>query len=469
MKNSFFFLVFFCAQILNAQILNVSADSLIKHVNFLAGAECKGRLPGDIGYDKAIKYSIDYFKYLGLTGLNDSWLQTFPLETNIIDDADVVIKIGSEKKVLKHGYEFSVRGYSGSGKINSKIVFCGYGADLPNYSDYKGVDVKNKIAMVFKANPPFIPNLPQYSIRQAADNAYRHGAKGIIFISQPNQKNPQKPIGSMMHGPGPMHADFPQVQIEVEMAEKIMQDAGYSLSDLQSEIDSKHEPKSICTNSKAYIFVKATYNPNGETSNVISVLQGNDDVLKDEYVIIFAHLDHVGFIGDHMYYPGATDNASGSAAIYELARVLSLEKQNIKRSIMFVLFSSEEKGLDGSEYFVNNLPVPKEKIYAAFNMDCIGYGDTLKAGNGLSCPRLWQIALEEAAKENFIVSKDTWKGGGADLTPFYKAGIDGLYFVNTGAHEYLHLPTDKPETINKDIFSKMVKWIANILYRVANE
>lgn len=469
MKSFFFFIIFFCVQFLIAQNFNVSEDSLMKHINFLSGAGCRGRLPGDIGYDKAVKYSIDYFKHLGLSNLNNNWLQTFPIETNIIDDADVAIKIGKEKIVLKHGSEFSVRGYSGSGKINSKIAFCGYGADLPNYSDYNGINVKNKIAMVFKANPPFIANLPQFSIRQAADNAYRHGAKGIIFISQPNQKNPQKPIGSVMHGLGPMHADFPQVQIDLDIAKKIMQNAGYSLSDLQSEIDLKHKPKSICTNSKASVFVKATYNPNGETSNVISVLQGSDDVLKDEYVILGAHLDHVGFIGDHVYYPGATDNASGSAAIYELARVLSLEKQNIKRSIMFVLFSSEEKGLDGSMYFVDNLPVPKEKIHAAFNMDCIGYGDTLKAGNGLSCPRLWQIALEEAAKENFIVSKDTWKGGGADLTAFYNAGIDGLYFVNTGAHEYLHLPTDKPETINKDIFSKMVKWVANITYRLANE
>jgi Zn-dependent M28 family amino/carboxypeptidase len=272
-----------------------------------------------------------------------------------------------------------------------------------------------------------------------------------------------------MHGAGPAIQDIPQIQISVEKAELLLQNSGFTLKELQSAIDSLHVPNSIDAKCNASVFVKATYNPKGYTTNVVAMLPGRDPVLKDEYVILGGHIDHVGSIGKLVYYPGANDNASGSAAVLELARVLSADSAKLKRSIIFVLFGSEEKGLDGSCYFVNHLPVPKEKIIAVFNMDCIGCGDSLMAGNGKSCPALWNTASEIAKLQSWPMSEHTWDGGGADLKPFFDAGIPGLYFVNTNAHQQLHLPSDTPAIINQSQYSLMVKWVEAITRKLTME
>lgn len=457
--RKFFWLLLFPVFV-QAQTMSVSTDSLMKHINYLASPTLNGRLPGSSGYFTAVQYSVDFFHNHGLHRAGDFKMrQMVPIETNVIDSARVLIGTEGNMTELKAGVDFSVRGYSGSGDVTAPVVFCGYGYDSTIYSDYKGVDVKGKIVLVFKSNPPFLKGLPEYSIRRTADAAYRHGAKAVIFVSQPNQKEPQKPIGSMMHGTGLFHQDMPQIQLTVEKAGVLMQNSGFTLSRLQTSIDSLQAPASVAAGCNASVFVKAGYNPKGHTTNVVAMLPGHDPVLKDEYVILGGHLDHVGSIGKQIYYPGANDNASGSAAVLELARVFSADSSSLKRSIIFVLFSSEEKGLDGSTFFVNNLPVPKEKIVAVFNMDCIGCGDSLMAGNGKSCPALWDTAAEVAKLNNWPMSQRTWEGGGADLTPFFKAGIPGLYFVNTHAHQNLHLPSDSPEIINQEQYTRMVKWV----------
>ena len=190
--------------------------------------------------------------------------------------------------------------------------------------------------------------------------------------------------------------------------------------------------------------------------NVIGLLEGSDPILKDEYLVIGAHLDHVGSQAG-LLFPGANDNASGSAAIIELAKAFQLDGTKPKRSILFVLFASEEQGLFGSKYFVENMKINPDKIVAMFNLDCIGYGDSIQVGNGKTSPGLWSLT-RNIDNENFnLLIEDTWSGGGADLTPFYEKGIPGLYFVSKYSYDHLHLPTDTPETLNPDLFEKIVK------------
>lgn len=469
MKKFFWFFLFPVA--LQAQTLSVSTDSLMKHVNYFASPALNGRLPGTDGFIESIQYSENFFGQHGLKQvLKESWQQNIPIETNVIDSARVLIETGRDMLELIPGVDFSVRGYSGSGDVTAPVVFCGYGLDSDVYSDYSNIDVKGKIVMIFKSNPPFLKSaLPEYSIRRSADAAYQHGAVAVIFVSQPNQKDPQKPIGSMMHGPGAMHADLPQIQLSVEKAELLMSGSGYILSQLQSSIDSLKKPSSVACSKMASVYVKAKYNSNGNTTNIIAMLPGSDPVLKNEYIILGGHFDHVGAIGNTMYFPGANDNASGSAAVLELARIFAADSNKLKRSVIFVLFGSEEKGLDGSTFFVNHLPVPKEKIVAVFNMDCIGCGDSLMAGNGKSCPDLWNTAIGIAQQNKWPVSQRTWEGGGADLKPFYEAGIPGLYFVNTNAHQQLHLPADTPEILNQPQFTRMVMWVEAVTRKLAME
>jgi len=465
------FWIFLFPVVLQAQTLSVSTDSLMKHVRYFSSPALNGRLPGSDGFLKTVQYAEQYFAQHGLQQIQKStWRQDIPIETNVIDSARVLIETGRDMMELVPGVDFSVRGYSGSGHVTAPVVFCGYGLDTDDYSDYKGVDVKGKIVLIFKSVPPFLKTtLPEYSIRRASDAAYQHGAVAAIFVSQPNQPHPQEPIGSMMHGEGPMHADLPQIQLSVGKAEFLMTGSGYTLKQLQSSIDSLKMPCSVPCTKEASVFVQTNYDANGHTTNVIAMLPGSDPRLKDEYIILGAHHDHVGSIGNTVLYPGANDNASGTAAVLELARIFSADRSRLKRSVVFVLFGSEEKGLDGSTYFVNHLPVPKEKIVAVFNMDCIGCGDSLMAGNGKSCPVLWNLAIEIAKQNKWPVSDRTWEGGGADLKPFYEAGIPGLYFVNTNAHQQLHLPADTPEILNQPQFTRMVQWVEAVTRRMAME
>ena len=156
-------------------------------------------------------------------------------------------------------------------------------------------------------------------------------------------------------------------------------------------------------------------------------------------------------------FPGANDNASGSAGVIELAEAFQKSELRPRRSILFVLFASEEQGLFGSNHFIENIKIDSEKIVAMFNFDSIGSGDSIQVGNGKSSPKLWNLA-KKIDRENFnLVVEDTWNGGGADLTPFYETGIPGLYFVSKYSYEHLHLPTDTPETLNLDLLANIVR------------
>lgn len=455
---------------LAAQSPNI--DSLMKHVRYFSSPELSGRLPGDPGFDLAAQYSTQYFDAYGLKNWIPSkkkYKQFFEIDANSIKSAKVVLDIDKQSVKLKPGSDFSVRGYSGSGFVHSEIVFCGYGESLPSYDDYQGVDVKDKIVLIFKANAPFLENHSSFSIREKVDIAYRKGAKAVIFVSTPNQKNPQLPIGSIMHGSGPMHTDVPQIQISVDWADKILASTKFRLIDLQKQIDSLKKPVSILTETKAQVNINAEYRPKVNTYNVIGVLPGSDPKLKEECIIISAHLDHVGYIGNDVYYPGANDDASGSAAVIELARVFSnVPAEQRKRTLVFVLFSCEEKGLTGSEFLANNLPIPQQNITAMLNMDCIAFGDSIQVGNGLTCPSLWNFASNTSQQKGLKMVNRTWKGGGADLTPFSAKGIPGLYFVTTNSYKFLHLPDDTPESLNQDLYAqvcKLVFFIANELVR----
>ena len=149
--------------------------------------------------------------------------------------------------------------------------------------------------------------------------AKKHGAKGILFVSLPNDSKPQPLIGSVMHGDGEQPIDFPQLQISLEAADfNLLSRTGFTISDCQTKIDEKKKPLSMNLVTKAIVEVNALYEKNAKTMNVIGMIEGSDPKLKDEYVVIGAHLDHVGSQAG-LLFPGANDNASGSAGVLEIA------------------------------------------------------------------------------------------------------------------------------------------------------
>ena len=341
------------------------------------------------------------------------------------------------------------------------VAFCGYGISRHDlgYDDYENIDVENKVVIVFKQNPSWkINDEPwgQEYPREKSTIAYEHGAKGILFVARPNDSKPQPLIGSVMHGEGKQILDFPQLQISIDVANNLLSESGFSIAGSQTKIDESKTPNSFITENEAEIKVQTNHEKYAKTMNIVGLLEGSDPVLKEEYLIIGAHIDHVGSQAG-LLFPGANDNASGSAGVMELAEAFQKSDLRPSRSILFVLFASEEQGLFGSKHFVDNMKIDTEKIVAMFNLDCIGYGDSIQVGNGKSAPELWKT-VNKLDEENFNLMVDnTWSGGGADLTPFYEKDIPGLYFVSKYSYDHLHLPTDTPETLNPELLESIVK------------
>ena len=451
------------SQVPDSGLESINSKSLMKNVKILCSDEFDGRLPGSDGYNKAADFVAGRFQQIGLLPAgDDKFFQYLNVEYNKIN-APVALKVVTSQESISYelGKDFVFRGFTGAANITLPVAFCGYGISRPDlgYDDYENINVENKIVIAFKKNPSW--KIKDYSWgqeypREKSLIAFEHGAKGILFVSKPNDEKPQPLIGSVMHGEGEQLLDFPQLQISIEAANNILSGAVFSLNECQGRIDEGKTPNSFITENKVEIKVQAEYEKFVKTMNIIGLREGSDPILKNEYLIIGAHLDHVGSQAG-LLFPGANDNASGSAAVIQLAKAFQVNDIKPKRSILFVLFASEEQGLYGSKYFVENMKVDSKKVVAMFNLDCIGYGDSIQVGNGKSSPELWKIANELDEGNSNLMVADTWSGGGADLTPFYEKDIPGLYFVSKYSYDHLHLPTDTPEPLNPVLFEKIVR------------
>ncbi len=484
-KTKYFFVIFFTLLFLSAANYflkerkfypgteTITSSSLMEKVEYLASPELDGRLSGSEGYNKAAEYAANIFSGIGLNNFEGSYFQNFNVEYNKINQP-VEFGLVYDNNMIKNyqiGEDFVCRGFTGSGNFTSDVVFCGYGISAPElgYDDYANIDVNEKVVIVFKYNPKWKSkngSWPAGYPRNKSNIAKEKGAIGILFVSLPNDNDPQKTIGSILSGSGEQPEDFPQLHISIDAANEILQKSGLTLAQLQTLIDSTKQPQSVETNSTVKINVNAEYSKEQPTMNVVGWIEGKDENLKNEFVVIGAHLDHVGRQGE-IYFPGANDNASGSAAVLEMAKAFRSQNVSTKRSIIFALFASEEIGLAGSKYFAEHPPVPIDQITAMLNLDCIGYGDSIRLGNGKSAPKLWELA-KQIDNENFNYTvESTWAGGGADASPFHEKGIPSIYFVTTNSYDHLHYITDTPETLNKPLFEKISRLAYMTAYEVA--
>ena len=217
----------------------------------------------------------------------------------------------------------------------------------------------------------------------------------------------------MLHGDGEQPVDFPQLQISFNAANKLLSGSGFSISEYQKNIDEDKEPYSMELETKTVIKVKAQYEKDARTMNVVGMIEGSDPKLKNEYTIVGAHLDHVGTQAG-LLFPGANDNTSGASGVMEIAKAFVKNGIKPKRSVIFVLFAGEEQGLNGSKHFVESWKNGYDNITAMLNLDCVGYGDSIQIGNGKSAPVLWQMAKQiDEDNTNSMVARP---GAGAART-----------------------------------------------------
>ena len=444
----------------------ITAPEIQHHIEFLASDELRGRLSGSKEIQIAANYIKDEFELYGLKPLfGNSYFQ----EYNFISDVklsknnslSLIINQSQETK-LELYKDYIPTTFSGKNNVMADLVFAGYGISAPKlkYDDYEGLDVKGKVVVVMRNSPEYDKPRSDFdkysSLRYKATTAKDKGAVGIIFVNGYMPVDSADGLVKFKFDRAPGAKDFPVVQIKRNFADLLFKSAGLDFSAYQKEMKENKKPAS-------FVFKNASANLSTEVEeinlidrNVAGYLEGTDPVLKNEYIVIGAHYDHLGMgIEGSLYkgkeekiHHGADDNASGTAGVMELAEKFASVKGLLKRSIIFITFSGEELGLLGSNYFVNNLPVPENKIVTMINMDMIGrLREKALTVYGMGTSSGWKDLLNKENIYKFKLAFNDEGFGPSDHSSFYGKGIPVLFFF-TGVHEDYHRPTDEAKLIN---------------------
>ena len=302
------------------------------------------------------------------------------------------------------------------------------------------------------------------------------GAVGVFLVS-PSDLEKSDVIMHMQYDKSPSDAGLPVFSITRALADKMLASMNYTIASLESEMKENHKPVSLylepsVTATADVVKTRVT------AQNVAAVIDGSDPVLKNEYIIIGAHFDHLGMGGEGSgsrapeqlaVHNGADDNASGTAGVMELAQKLSANRTNLKRSVVFVAFTGEEMGLLGSKEFVSKPPVDLKKVNAMINMDMIGRlnpeTNTISVGGtGTSAESDSLLKILEMDRP-YKITHSTDGYGPSDHASFYSENIPVFYFT-TGAHDDYHTPGDDASKINytgEVAVLQMVNDLANAL------
>lgn len=461
----------------------VTADAVISHIKYLASDELGGRFPGTHGDSLAEQYAIKQFKEDGLIPIGDDGYREkfdFVSEIKAGKDNSFSSVIDDEESDYTAGHDFYPVGYSAVGEAEGNLVFIGYGINAPDqkYDDFKGVDLKGKIAVVMRYSPgqstphdnPFSkyeqPRMKCTAIKEA-------GAKGIIFITGPMSGDDEIDTKLRTSTTSSDNAGIPVIAAKRDIVEKIFKLNGKNLKTVEQDIDSLKVPNSFVLKNASVKFNVSLNYVRSNTANIIGYMEGNDPVLKNEVIVIGAHMDH---LGDGMKYGsldqsgkpaihhGADDNASGDAGVFELAHKMSTIKGTLKRSYIFMLFSGEEAGLLGSAFFTKSDLYKKYNIVTMLNMDMIGrLADNKLNVEGAGTSSIWKHMVDSLnnLKENLtLIFKDEGYGP-SDQSSFYSMDIPVLFFF-TGIHPDYHRPSDTWDKINAEGEVKVIDLVYDV-------
>jgi hypothetical protein len=447
----------------------ITAREIQQHISYLASDALEGRFTGSQGCQLAGEYIKNEFQKYGLEPLfGDSYFQHFPFiaEVRLTDETRLTVETPAGGQTLQLDRDYRPLAFSDDAEFSGEVVFAGYGISAKDlqYDDYAGIEVEGKVVLVLRSHPEWSQPRSKFDRydqdRLKATVARDHGAKAILIANGPYPEKKEDRFKPFRYDRSGAVKGIAVVQISRKLAEALVARAGKDLKALQHEIDSLKAPRSFELGG-VKIRGKVGIQPIQKISrNVAGVLPGSDPLLKDEYVVIGAHYDHLGYGQTGSLYRGeeprihngADDNASGTAAMLEMAEKFASLRGSLKRSYIFVAFSGEELGSIGSSYFVKNSPVPTEKMVAMINLDMVGRlrEDSTLIVYGTGTSSRWKDLLNELNRTyRFKLSFHDEGFGPSDHSSFYAKKIPVLFFF-TGTHSDYHRPTDDPEKINAE-------------------
>jgi hypothetical protein len=456
-------------------------------IKALTQPKMEGRSEGSKGLVRAEHLIADRYKSLGLQPAGTKgYLEPFTVTTGakLRGKNHLLVQNAEVKTELKLSQDYVPFSYSGSGVVNSSLVFAGYGvtAEEFGYDDYAGLDVKDKIVLVLRYEPAgFIAKTQKQGPTAHAQfvskaiNARNHGAKGVILVNGKLGDGEEDLLARFGTSNGPENVGILFAQVKNSVADTWLKTAGKSLADIHSDINSKTQPASFSLPDSLKLSLAVDIeNTHATVNNVLAYMPGK----TDEYVILGAHYDHLGRgyfdsmapsqIGE--IHPGADDNASGTAGVLELARVLSPLKGQLPRGVLFASFAGEELGLLGSAAWVKDPTKPLDKAVAMINMDMIGRvkDDKIYVG-GVGTGSSFQKILERAQDDSHLKMELSQGGyGSSDHTSFVTKRIPVLFFFS-GLHSDYHKPSDTWEKINSQAAARLLDVVARCAVELASD
>lgn len=376
----FIFIVLFCITVVRPQE-KPDGQKAFEHVNYLASDSFKGRKSGTPEYQKAADYVVIKMKEYGLMpgGDNGTYFQQVPFKNWRHFEPPIRLEITSPEHLIfvpGRNLDFFPNSGTGSGKVKASLVFAGYGLVSKKYKwdDYEGLNVKGKIVLLIPDAPDFMKDLPKTEkiLERKVKRAIQKGAAGILFMNIGERIRARRfPLGPKK---GTCPEGFVILTANPVVLDKIFYMSKSSWRTLVSRTLREKKPYTLPLNVTVEMeshFIQE----DRKAPNVIGLLPGNHPELKDEYIIIGGHLDHLGVGWDGAIFNGADDDATSTGVILEVARVLKTNNFRPDRNIVFAAWAGEEMGLIGSKYYTNHPLYPLNKTVVYMNIDMVGCGD----------------------------------------------------------------------------------------------
>ncbi len=491
-------------------ILSITVAELRDHIFYLASDFLEGRDTGTRGYDLAAEYAAVHLGQAGLrtmytdsAGAPSFFQQIQFVSTAISTETALRVTVGGVEHNYSLGEHFIAQAAMGRGRdrsVTGTPVFLGYGIEEPElgWDDYEGVDVAGKIAVVVAGAPmrngePVLPEEQhqmysnfQRSITARLEAALSHEVTTVILVldsgsmglwemasRQSSAPSVRPESGAAQEsGPAPALSEF--LLMPPDAAVELLSGTGFDpLTGTGSYSPGPMEGVELSFELRHTVELGYT------SPNVVGLLPGSDPVLKDEYIVVTAHLDHVG-IRNGQVYNGADDNASGSAAVLEAAEAVAMA--GVRRSIIFVLLTAEEKGLLGAFHFADNPPVPAEDLVLNINLDMVGrnspeFPDALLALASEE-GRSDLVGLIREVNETQVGATLDWRliegedphghVQRSDQLAFMQKGIPAILITRGFMGPDYHEPSDDPETINYEKVLQAAKLTFGLAVRAAN-
>jgi hypothetical protein len=501
------------------RIESITQGDLRADLFFLAGDGMRGRLTNTPENALAADWIKARFERLGLkpAGAGESYFQPYNLMTATIGAENrIEINGGSRRRAWQ---DFYPARFSSTGSVTADVVFAGFGitSSERKYDDFAGGAVKGKIALVIDHEPgERDPNSPFDGLvtAQAANPLFKalaaqeHGAVGILFVDDVHNHTgetnfeaaarnywPEQPprIESFTLAAWMEKVRIPAAQISPALASQILADSGRTLEELSRASETARGIAPVAINGARVALTTSVDRHVIPDRNVLGAIQGADPKLKDEWVVVCAHIDHNGADGNDVFN-GADDDGSGIVGLLEIAEAWTLaaaEGRRPRRSVLFAAWNSEERGLLGAwAYTERPTLAPLERITAVLNMDMIGRNEEVPVGGGTRFRGLdlqtaesnrnainvigttrsaeLKAAIERADRAIGLELKFRYDNNPSNLMrrsdhwPFLQRGVPGVWF-HTGLHPDYHTVYDRPEKIN---YEKMEK-VARLVYQTS--